>query len=125
MRAQPDITHCAMRQPERAIFLGLMMPSIMLQGLSWVLGATALNLRSRGGSGPICAVAATVGVAACFLLSMGESVLDPQPNWTIHVLGASGFFLLSMGAEVAFSCALTANKNKKNDDDDNDDTPVR
>ena len=45
-----------MRQPERAIFLGLMMPSILLQALSWVLGTAALQ--SRGGSGKASAIAA-------------------------------------------------------------------
>ena len=107
--AQPDITHCAMKQPERAIFLGVMMPSIMLQALSWVLGASALKSSNHGN---IAAIAAAVGVVACGLLFMGESVLAPvmfdgRVAGTIHILGASGFFLLSMGAEVAFTWACT------------------
>ena len=31
---------------------------------------------------------------------MGEAALDPHPNWTIHTIGATGFFLLSGVAQV-------------------------
>ena len=33
-------------------------------------------------------------------LVMGEAALDAHPNWTIHTIGATGFFLLSMAAQV-------------------------
>jgi hypothetical protein len=95
----PDITHCAMHQPERAVFIGLFMPSCMLMIFSWLLALAAFESRAApagggGGGSSGCGavrtvrVAVVVGIIACGLLIMGEAVLDPEPNWTIHVLGA-------------------------------------
>jgi len=85
----PDITHCVMKQPERGLFLTLFMPACVLQAGSWLVGSWN---QSRG--------AAIVGACACFLLVVGEAALDAKPNWTVHTVGASGFFLLSMVAQV-------------------------
>ena len=99
----PDITHCVLHLPARAVFLGLFIPAILLMALSWLLAASVL-----APAGPALSlgwVAAGLGVCGCGLLLMGESVLDPEPNWTVHVLGASGFFLITMIAEALFAVA--------------------
>lgn len=85
----PDITHCVLKQPERGLFLTLFMPACFLQAGSWLVGSWGHSRK-----------AATIGVIACFLLVVGEAALDAKPNWTIHTIGASGFFLLSMVAQV-------------------------
>jgi len=84
----PDITHCVMKQPERGLFLTLFMPACTLQAASWLLQWNS----SRS--------AAIVGAAASLLLLVGEAALDAKPNWTVHTVGASGFFILSMAAQV-------------------------
>jgi len=83
----PDITHCVLKQPERGLFLTLFMPACMCMAGSWGLGAA----RSP--------TAWKLGLVACGLLIMGEAMLDEHPNWTLHTIGASGFFLFSMIAE--------------------------
>lgn len=85
----PDITHCAMQQPERAVFLGFFMPACMLMVLSWLLAVVAFEARAGPGHSGVRTVktAGVVGVLACGLIIMGESVLDAEPNWTVHVIG--------------------------------------
>lgn len=60
----------------------------MLMGGSWFVGSAAQSK-----------TAMYLGVAACFLLIVGEAALDAHPNWTVHTIGATGFFLLSMAAQ--------------------------
>jgi hypothetical protein len=84
----PDITHCVLKMPERGVFLFLFMPACALMAMSWWMTAAG-----NGACG-------TVGVIACVLLIMGEAALDAHPNWTIHTIGATGFFLLSGVAQV-------------------------
>eukprot|EP00658_Telonema_sp_P-2_P083371 TRINITY_DN9005_c0_g7_i1.p1 TRINITY_DN9005_c0_g7~~TRINITY_DN9005_c0_g7_i1.p1 ORF type:complete len:231 (-),score=42.01 TRINITY_DN9005_c0_g7_i1:103-795(-) len=83
----PDITHCVLKQPERGVFLTLFMPACMGMAASWLMGATS------------CKYAWRLGLAACFLLVMSEAMLDAHPNWTLHTIGATGFFLLTMVAQ--------------------------
>ena len=85
----PDITHCVLKQPERGLFLTLFMPACVIQAGSWLVGSWNQSPK-----------AAIFGAAACFLLVVGEAALDAKPNWTVHTVGASGFFLLSMVAQV-------------------------
>jgi len=106
LRDLPDITHCVLHQPARGVFVALFIPACLLIALSWVLGACALEPPSRAAAGVTAGrVSAGVGVVACGFLVMGEAALDPEPDWTVHVLGASGFFLLSMLAEAGFAVA--------------------
>jgi hypothetical protein len=84
----PDITHCVLDMPERGIFYVLFMPAISFQAMSWVL------------MWHVTRVASALGVVAAWLLILGESMLDPHPNFTVHIIGASGFFLVSMVAAV-------------------------
>lgn len=102
----PDITHCAMQQPERAVFLGLFMPSCMLMALSWLLAVAAFEARARPGNKGVTTVRAggAIGVLACGLIIMGESVLDPAPDWTIHVLGDICHIVLFPRAATSVSC---------------------
>ena len=75
----------------RAVFLGLFMPACMLMVLSWLLAVAAFVARADQAADiagvRTVTIAGATGVLACGLIIMGESVLDPQPNWTIHVLG--------------------------------------
>ena len=87
----PDITHCVLKQPERGLFLTLFMPACMLQAGSWLAGAAGA---------PHGNTAAIWGVVSCALLILGEAMLDAHPNWTVHTIGASGFFLGAMVAQV-------------------------
>lgn len=94
----PDITHCALELPERAVFIGLFIPSCFLQALSWALGSASGSISAAASDAGPCNttrmrwLSAAIGVAACSLLIIGESVLDPNPPWAIHIAGASGFF---------------------------------
>ena len=97
----PDITHCVLKQPERGLFLTLFMPACMLQAGSWMVGAAGT---------PHAKTTATWGVVSCALLILGEAVLDAHPNWTIHTIGASGFFLAAMVAQVMRSRAGAPNE---------------
>ena len=83
----PDITHCVLKQPERGLFLTLFMPACMCMAGSWAMGAAKSPTAWK------------LGLVACALLIMGEAMLDEHPNWTLHTIGASGFFLFSMIAE--------------------------
>mmetsp|Transcript_44562 Transcript_44562/g.147727 ORF Transcript_44562/g.147727 Transcript_44562/m.147727 type:complete len:223 (+) Transcript_44562:157-825(+) len=85
----PDITHCVLKQPERGLFLTLFMPACVLQAGSWLVGSWSQSPK-----------AAIFGCSACLLLVVGEAALDAKPNWTVHTIGATGFFLLSMVAQV-------------------------
>ena len=62
----------------------------MLMVLSWLLAVVAFVARANEADIDgvrTVTIAGATGVLACGLIIMGESVLDPQPNWTIHVLG--------------------------------------
>ena len=83
----PDITHCVLKQPERGVFLSLFMPACMLMAGSWGMGAATTKWAWK------------LGLMACALLIVGEAMLDEHPNWTVHTIGATGFFLFSMAAQ--------------------------
>lgn len=96
----PDITHCVLKQPERGLFLTIFMPACMLMAGSWMLGA------------PNSKTAWIFGVVGSLLLVLGEAMLDAKPNWTIHTIGASGFFLCTMVAQVARAWAPSARETR-------------
>ena len=96
----PDITHCVLKQPERGLFLTLFMPACMMMAASWMLGA------------PHSRTAWITGVSGSFLLVVGEAMLDAKPNWTIHTIGASGFFLCSTVAQVVRAWSPAANETR-------------
>lgn len=85
----PDITHCALTQPARGVFLTLFMPAVLCQAFSWLLGAWDAT---RAG--------ALIGFAGCFLLVEGEAQLDEKHtmNWKAHLTGATGFFVFALVA---------------------------
>lgn len=73
----------------------------MLMGGSWFVGSASQS-----------PTAMYFGVAACFLLIVGEAALDAKPNWTVHTIGATGFFLFSMVAQCVRAFGATGESSK-------------
>lgn len=114
----PDITHCALHAPERFIFRAGLIPACVLLAYVWFLATSWLEderTRIKGTPGGSAAVIRGLGVVGSLALVVSSSVLesDGTTMWTLHVICASSFFLLTFVAQVMMTREL-AKLRKKN-----------
>ena len=105
---QTDITHTARYPPSEYIFrIGIPVAMVVLQQIWWVLWSWMKAESARlGVSARTEKLAFILGVVGANLLILASVLIQPgDMDWTLHIFGATGFFICTYLAQV-----LTTNK---------------
>lgn len=113
-----DITHCALKAPERYIFRIGMIPTCVILATVWyfifwwVTGIencsqlSALKAK-RGCCTTLEGASFRLGVVGSLCLLVASSVLESHNTvWSVHVAGATSFFILTILAQVLVTVKL-------------------
>uniref|UniRef100_A0A7S4UZL1 CWH43-like N-terminal domain-containing protein n=1 Tax=Paramoeba aestuarina TaxID=180227 RepID=A0A7S4UZL1_9EUKA len=98
-----DITHTARYPPAEYIFrVGIPIAMVILMQVWWVIFSwlKAEEGNTRWGN-PLLGFAFIFGIMGAVLLIIASVLIQPgQMDWTLHTIGATGFFLFTFVAQV-------------------------
>ena len=122
----PDITHCGLQSPERFVFRFGFLPACLMLAVAWhCIEITTsplthlstmeqeLLVHRHGKNGKsttalLHGIGCRIGQIAAAMLYMGSSVMEEPKEtiWSVHIICASGFFLLSFVANCLFTWSM-------------------
>ena len=122
----PDITHCGLHSPERFVFRAGFLPACLMMATAWHcieittsplthLSAMEQELlvHRQGKNGKsttalLHGIGCRIGQIAAGMLYLGTTVMEEPSDtiWSVHIICASGFFLLSFVANCLFTWSM-------------------
>lgn len=122
----PDITHCGLESPERFVFRAGFLPACLMLAAAWhcieittsplthlsaVEQELLVHQQGRNGKSTTAmlhGMGCKIGQIAAAMLYIGSSVMEKPDEtiWSLHIVCASGFFLLSFVANCLFTWSM-------------------